>query len=1290
MATSDSFGSADMELSATTASPATNASQSLSLAADGSLPSLRSPSLILQALLPLLFSIVLLLGGRRLYRFTTTVSVSLSASMLAWVLLVNLETGTSIGGWDGEVAAVTVWSTMIGAGLLGAILGYQYTWWGAHVTGRLCLGANAGFAFALSILLFQRGLSIHNVVGQWSFLVICGILGIVIILCDHVVGPLIAIVLCGGFLFLLSVDLFTTLGEGGVSVGLRYLLDHNPDHPTLLIYDPAKSTKVFIVISWILGLVSFGFQYLFYSVPFGPLMPLVGADEEQGLPIRAKESIMGTLENDSKKNHEASVKLTEKQARGTFSDISQDTSKDFSLESSAIMANSSDSRSLNHFCKEITNDMVALTHRGPPQLALPTSVYSRYRRTPDSDPRPHGRSAIQLNHYRSNLSNLNQMRRVETVDELTEVSTSVGGEDATARSSILTMCETTERMARANSVSEEYLHAMMRLAAGEDNNDSLNNEEKKETVVTELVDDEAKSMDNKDEENCPVATESNSNTNLPSELLAGNVTRPEITKPGDSAHPMEHNHSNSGLLPDEAPASGQSGADGVSNNHTQSDGKRGKFELNMFFKPLPRRPSSRSSLDQALLSTNMDNDICDEDVEEGEKSLLGIDDTGDISKGFDFPLSSSSQFNQQVNQFKEDGLKRIQSFKANIPSESLNVWTPEVSLQKEVNDCFDSKALKKFSHRPLPRLPSGTNGASQHLDDQSSSQLMNSDSLKSQDSFNSSVVDAFLRAGPDSSVPTTPSVIEKPIIKLKEEKQNSEPQCKEEIVAPLVDSNHQSNRASHPSLSINQPESKSFESSSSGRASAIPHTPILGSMILRVSEAAEKYRDEGRVLNHESDPVSSTEPLANIRKVAAQSEPKAEKDQTAESSRPTTGSSSLYPEALTNSDDEDRSSSRSYDSGEIRDLSWEFPRPQRVQGTQQGWSPVIERRESQEDDSSQFGSGGPSRHSPSLHSIPLPSRASKLFPHFDPPPQYSGNVQAAPPAPFVGQPLEQVPWPQPRPTQFTEMTRQSQLDDPQKRWTTASSIFPPLVYESASSSFDSSNFRSFTGPDDDEVAVSETETDRLPSQVDSNPFPFPSLATNSFSSSFHSSSFTSLTGETDEHENDETNSDAETDRLPVQATPLNTILPQNLFNLTGVSFQPSHSANSVNSDDEMAHSDAGTDRLTARKAIASFIFSPQSSQPFGNASQPSHFPTSPRGIGNMAVSEVGENHMPAHDFYSSTNGSSVSFEETSHAGAAFCSASSHVGHDADINNMENHDTTDDECFYEIPESRKIN
>jgi len=159
--------------------------------------------------------------------FTTTVSVGLSCALFTWALFVNLETGQSIGGWTGEVAALTVWSVMIGGGLIGSMIGYQATWWGAHVTGRLCLGANAGVGFAFSMLLFKAGLLIHSPAAQWALASVCAIFAVIAVLFDHVVGPLFAISLSGSFLFLLGVDLFSTAGIGGIASGLRFLMDHN-------------------------------------------------------------------------------------------------------------------------------------------------------------------------------------------------------------------------------------------------------------------------------------------------------------------------------------------------------------------------------------------------------------------------------------------------------------------------------------------------------------------------------------------------------------------------------------------------------------------------------------------------------------------------------------------------------------------------------------------------------------------------------------------------------------------------------------------------------------------------------------------------------------------------------------------------------------------------------------------------------------------------------------------------------------------------------------------------------
>ncbi|KAG0152336.1 hypothetical protein CROQUDRAFT_102860 [Cronartium quercuum f. sp. fusiforme G11] len=573
----DPFGSPDIQTDPTTL----NASQALIddiLNHNGSLATLQSPSLIIQSFLPLVLSVIFLLGGRRLYRFSTSASLALSCAFFSWAIIVNVEPPQGLGASNSnpEVRALCVWSIMVATGLFGALIGFQSSWWGSSGTGLLALGANAGLSFSFSLLLLGDNLLIHSSPAIWILVTLIVILAILAVVRTEYVASLVACSLVGGFLFLVGVDLLINLGHEGLGRGICFLVDHNPDHREALDhYIPPKSTRVLIIISWLLTLCSIIFQSIFYqSLPFVPLeeydlnpfrkegLKDSVQDLEGGFPpifndekgVSDKECLTITPTTDPRghdksfaqssssslnpslvsnqlpyhhphpSNSRVNCLLVEDfnpdpnsfstpgdPSRPELHSLSQNPSQS-NLVADAIRTSSvenfpqssvnssqisheprSSSTSTSHSLGLSASSRLPLSPPGQvgksPALSLAPTVYSRYRRTfdlghePSLSEKPPSRipSAYIPGHPRrrsirsrpaytyiprdipSSIAQSQQLRRVDTVEEVTEASTSIRDMDGlpSARSSLITPTD----LVRAPSVSEEYLQAILRLGS---------------------------------------------------------------------------------------------------------------------------------------------------------------------------------------------------------------------------------------------------------------------------------------------------------------------------------------------------------------------------------------------------------------------------------------------------------------------------------------------------------------------------------------------------------------------------------------------------------------------------------------------------------------------------------------------------------------------------------------------------------------------------------------------------------------------------------------------------------
>lgn len=202
------------------------------LDADGSLGTLRSPSLVLQSILALGLSMIFLLGGRKFHRFSTSASLGLSSTFLVWAIVVNVEPPQGLGPTQSspESRALSLASIMVCAGLVGAAAGYHSAWWGSTGAGLISLGANAGLSLSFGLLLLGNDLLIHSQPAAWLLVLTLVLPSTVAVMRKGYLASLSACSLMGGFLFLIGVDLLINAGHEGLGKGMCFLIDHNPDH----------------------------------------------------------------------------------------------------------------------------------------------------------------------------------------------------------------------------------------------------------------------------------------------------------------------------------------------------------------------------------------------------------------------------------------------------------------------------------------------------------------------------------------------------------------------------------------------------------------------------------------------------------------------------------------------------------------------------------------------------------------------------------------------------------------------------------------------------------------------------------------------------------------------------------------------------------------------------------------------------------------------------------------------------------------------------------------------------
>jgi len=1053
------------------------------LGLDGSQPSIRSVSLVLQALVPLVISFVLLLAGRRLYRFTTTVSVGLSCALFTWALFVNLETGQSIGGWTGEVAALTVWSVMIGGGLIGSMIGYQATWWGAHVTGRLCLGANAGVGFAFSMLLFKAGLLIHSPAAQWALVSVCAIFAIIAVLFDHVVGPLFAISLSGSFLFLLGVDLFSTAGIGGIASGLRFLMDHNPDHQALMTpYSPSKSTRILIIVSWVIAAISFGFQYFFFKTPFGPLPPSAHEDEEErlGSEGKPKESFsQGSSDAPKKEIPTQSESHSHVAEQNHIINISDPhTSTEASVDPKTSTAKVEPSRVAVQPVSEPPNvphvasrgaPVVVGEYGSPPALALSPTVYSRYRRTLDAEQKPPGRSPIQYT-FPSNPNKFTNPRQVETVDEVTETSTSGRGGDHTARSSMLTMAGTSEKRAQSNSVSDDYMHAMMRLASGDGTDTHPKAGEKPDTSGTRPI------ADSSQDNGCATTT------TVPSHEAQSGMVLPAITN--NSVSGADSSSPATGLNPSEQRKPDQN------NTITSDAGSHPPISAHLLA-PLPAGESEKASLAPNQTGISPDGlsgqraELPSAAARDQPPNLPPQQSSRVMSKppsfsSFGQVLSTENRVVKEEAQKHEVGSAVIRAptrYRRPVTSKTVNSFPsesnsgrgresyvelaprmqasrslgshPQSRLSEQVSENPTSTgthdemdhvgALKRFSHRPLPLLPEriqGLVGGSP-----TGQTFLDTGSLTSATSTSSSGVESSTRAERESSTPPTPAWSGQ-ILPSEDYYRNKEETVSSRKKLSIVIAKNPVQVERGPASVATSQEAERDTYSDFSPAAAVPHTPTLGNMLLRVAESSEKLMaSQSSHSGHQPSHTSRDDDVTHgsHETVCREDDGDGATVKDGGWKRSTVCLSSVYgDDDHTSGDEGGRSSSGS---------EYHHEEEEEVRQEKLGSSAARGKLEGLEETMGELRRMiGGSEGSPGLDTIGLPSRETTSSTGYDTAGEEGRTDQRG--AAFVGQPLAEVPWPQKRTATETDDGHHKKS---KRRCSNGSSLFPPLGYDASAS-----------------------------------------------------------------------------------------------------------------------------------------------------------------------------------------------------------------------------------------------
>ncbi|KAA1085262.1 hypothetical protein PGT21_001110 [Puccinia graminis f. sp. tritici] len=246
-----------------------------STAAGGTSPSRLALSSLLFSIPTTILGLILLLLGRALPRFYSSVAFALAIAFPTWALSINLAGIAGITGrsYSQDSQNIIIWALVSGTFFFGLSLSLLIGQHGYPIA-LFLLSIQAGLAISISILIFSNGLTIHHTLSRSIFLAIGpSISGLITIICRPSISSSTACAFSGAFLLFLGIDLLVNENDG-MSRGIRFLFDHNPHHAQdLANFNPPTSTRILLPVSWACMFLGAWYQYRFLDRPFHTTWP---------------------------------------------------------------------------------------------------------------------------------------------------------------------------------------------------------------------------------------------------------------------------------------------------------------------------------------------------------------------------------------------------------------------------------------------------------------------------------------------------------------------------------------------------------------------------------------------------------------------------------------------------------------------------------------------------------------------------------------------------------------------------------------------------------------------------------------------------------------------------------------------------------------------------------------------------------------------------------------------------------------------------------------------------------
>ncbi|KAL8286736.1 hypothetical protein RQP46_004264 [Phenoliferia psychrophenolica] len=265
------------------------------LASDGSgsSPYLHSPPFLLFAIESLVIGAFLVVFGKRAWKTTTGLGLGLALELVTWIIIVNVlpAKGFSSASSDEGRKDIIIWAIVSAAGLLGLALGSAPWFW---YSGMVAIGGCGGLSLALSIVMMAN--DDLPAVARWIIVGVLTAAGLVIFpLFQKNIGMVVATALTGSFLLFLGIDLFVNKTDG-MSLGLRYAMDHNSVHrPALTGYSPSTSTRVFLALIWVVTIIASVFQaFVWRHAPFIRTYRYLNDFENEAMEQQLNREVNGT------------------------------------------------------------------------------------------------------------------------------------------------------------------------------------------------------------------------------------------------------------------------------------------------------------------------------------------------------------------------------------------------------------------------------------------------------------------------------------------------------------------------------------------------------------------------------------------------------------------------------------------------------------------------------------------------------------------------------------------------------------------------------------------------------------------------------------------------------------------------------------------------------------------------------------------------------------------------------------------------------------------------------------